>query len=82
MTFETDVLAFELVQNDSTTHDIIKIAASHPVNTFSTCGVETPKRESPVSPPNEAPSPDDFDSWIRTTTVKTKQRIKNRIIEK
>ena len=52
-----------LVQNDKTTQETKKMAARYAVKILSICGVDTPNTESPESPPpNEAPSPDDFDS--------------------
>ena len=46
------------VQRDKRTHEIKKIAESQAVNCLSTSAVDVPNRESPASPPNEAPRPE------------------------
>jgi hypothetical protein len=45
------------VQRERNKHEAIKIMASHPVNFFKTSAVEVPNKESPASPPKEAPNP-------------------------
>ena len=80
MEVEICPLARELVQNESRTHPIIKTAARYAVKTLRICGVETPKRESPESPPKEAPKPEDLDSWMSTTSVKMTHRPRNKTI--
>jgi hypothetical protein len=68
------------VQRDSSTQETKKMIASQPVNFFKTSAVEVPKRESPPSPPKEAPSPVLLLSWIKITKHKIKQRTIKRVI--
>lgn len=75
-------LAFERpkpeVQSDNNTQDTKKITASQAVNFLSTSAVDVPNKESPPSPPKEAPRPVLLLSWIKTT----KQRIAHKIMNK
>jgi hypothetical protein len=50
------------VQNDKIKQVTKKVPATYPVNFFNTSAVDVPNRESPESPPKEAPRPKLFAS--------------------
>jgi|TARA_A100001015_G_C14951190_1_gene696847 hypothetical protein len=51
------VLPIEELQSEIIKHVIMKIPARYAVNFFKTEAVDVPNKESPASPPKEAPSP-------------------------
>ena len=69
------------VHRESKMQEARNTTANQPVNLFKTSAVDVPKRESLVSPPNEAPSPEDLLSCIKITKHNTAQRIMKRIKE-
>lgn len=50
-------LPMDEVQRERRTQAITKNAASQAVNVLSTSAVDVPKRDSPASPPKDAPRP-------------------------
>lgn len=74
--------AKEAVHIESKMHDAIKIMASIEVNRFKTSAVDVPKRDSPASPPKEAPKPEPLLSWIKIVPQSKMHSNKKRAIAK
>src|SRR5262249_20362439 len=66
------------VQRERRRQPMRKTPEREAVKRLSTSAVDVPKRESPESPPNEAPKPRLFASWMRTTKASTIQRRRKR----
>jgi hypothetical protein len=70
------------VHKDKRTQDNKKKNASHAVNFLRTSAVDVPNKESPDSPPKEAPKPVLLLSWIKMTKQRSTQSNKKSVKEK